>query len=201
MTSNVKYLNRLCLALILLIFTGGAKIHAQQMLGIYLSAADFNKGKLSFPKEKKKKCKVKLHDFSYKPFITVKYCDSIYTLQKDSIFGYKESLGTNYRFYNKKKYPVLNQGESILLYRTETKSGNPKSPDINVHYYFSKDASSPILPLTERNLESCFNENKVFAEFIEIHFKNDEELAEYDYLNKMYKINRLLQLSLKPKND
>ena len=137
----------------------------------------------------------------YKPFITVKYCDSVYTFQKDSIFGYMDNSGINYRFFNKIVYPIINQGEEIIIYRTEATSPNPKDQQIKVLYYFSKNSTSPVIPLTERNLENCFKDNEVFIEFLEIHFKNDSELSEFDHLNKMYKINRLLQLSKNQKNN
>ncbi|HWY12507.1 MAG TPA: hypothetical protein VN026_14335, partial [Bacteroidia bacterium] len=196
MKSNAKYLNRLCLALLVIIFHfPGIKISAQKIEGIYISSSDFSNNKLSLAAGKNKKTKIKLNELFYKSYITVKYCDSVYTLYKDSVFGYRDKSGISYRFFDKTIYPVLNQGEQILLYKKETDSGSPKSPQKVITYYFSKDSGSPVVPLTTANLEKAFTDNKTFKEFLEIHFRNDSELTEYDCANKIYKINRLLELS------
>ncbi len=198
MKTNVKSLYWIYFALMFLFF--GA-LQAQQITGIYLSGADFNSNKMAFSKEKKKKCKIKLHDFSYKNYVTVKYCDSVYTFKKDSIFGYKDNSGVSHRFYGKDIYPIVNQGEQILLYRVEKVTGDTKNRQVYINYYFSKDANSPILPLTINYLERAFSDNKSFSELLEIHFGSSSDLMEYDSLHKMHKINRLLELSKTHKNN
>lgn len=192
MKSNLKSLNGLCLAITLLLFV---RIEAQRISGVYLTGKDFISNQVSFPGTKDKKCKLIKHEKPYKNFINVKYNDSTYTIIKDSIFGYVDQSGTIFRYQNKIFYPIINPNESILMYRIETHSGTPKSPSITINHYFSKDAFSPIQRLTVNNLENTFAENKAFSEFLEIHFKDDESLTEYDNVHHVFKVNRLLQLS------
>ena len=111
------------------------------------------------------------------------------------MFGYKDNSGISYRFFNKVIYPVLNPGENIILYKTVHTSGGIKNPQTLINFYYSKDAYSPVTALTIPNLEKTFSDNKLFQEFLDIHFKQDDELSEYDDTHKMYKINRLLELS------
>lgn len=183
-------------ALYLILFIFNA-LNAQQIVGIYLSDCDFIQNKLSYIKYGKIKFKIKPHDFYYKPYVSVKTKDSVFTFSKDSIFGYKDDDGKTYRFFEEKVYPLLNPSENILLYKQVTKIGEPKYQQIVVHYYFSKNPSSPIIPLTILNLEIYYQDNKYFIEFLEIYFKSNSDLAEYDYNHKIYKLSRLLELSKK----
>ena len=70
-----------------------------------------------------------------------------------------------------------------------------KNQPVQVTYYFSKDAGSAIFPLTMKNVEQAFSDNKAFQELLEIHFKKDNELTDYDTTHKKYELNRLLELS------
>lgn len=169
-------------------------IKAQSVLGIYLSSTDFTSNNLWFKKGVNKKCKIKMHNLSFKLPIKITCGDSILQLSKDSVYGYKDAENSSYRFFNKKTYTIMNPGETILLYKlisvVKTKYEEP-----TYSYYFSKDASSLVLPLNLNNIENTFGSNKMFIDFLEVHFKNDNELLEYDSNHKIYKINRLLELS------
>jgi hypothetical protein len=164
---------------------------AQSFCGLYLTAEDFHIGKLS---HSSKNSKLKLHEIFKKDIIEVRANDSLYTYLKKDIYGYHSNEGIDYRFINEKAYTILNPGETILLYSllaTPTMKGQSPS----YHYYFSNDYKSAILPLNLRNIESSFLTNKKFLEFIEIHFSDNSNLLEYDNIHKIYKINRLLNLS------
>jgi hypothetical protein len=172
----------------------------QQIRGVYLSSNDFQKNKTTFTKGKGIKCKAKLHDEPYKSYINIRYRDSSFVLVKDSIFGYKDIENTQHRFYNKLIYQILNPNEKILLYKIEKKTGSPKNQQIITSYFFSNGANTNILELTIPNLEKTFSDNELFQDYLEIHFKTDNDLIEFDKEHKVYKVNRLLELSTHKKN-
>lgn len=171
-------------------------IYGQNIKGIYLSANDFEIEKLSFhSSSKKSEARLRVH----KSFIKVKFNDSTFAFKKDSIFGYKDKEGYCYRFYNKDIYTILNAGRELVLYRITETTGTPKDPSSFTTYYFSRGASSNIHLLTLAVVLSVFSDNLEFQNLIDIHFRDDADLIEFDRVHKEYKLNRLLELSKKNK--
>ncbi|HKR05282.1 MAG TPA: hypothetical protein VJY62_11675 [Bacteroidia bacterium] len=166
--------------------------------GIYISGNDFDTNKISSFEIKGKKYKLKLHDTFYKPFIEVESGDSTIKLYKDSIFGYRDKGNVSFCFFDKNIYTVMNQREKIILYKRQS-SGGYKNTETIVRYFFSKDASSPILPLTRTNLKDVFQSDSSFYEIIDMCFDSDDELITYDNTYKIFKINRVYEFSHKNK--
>ena len=162
-----------------------------------MSAGDFLSGKITHAG---KHTQLKLHALFEKKHLKVKYNDSIFSYLKKDVYGYVDKEGQAYRFFNNKIYPILNPHESILLYKKTMGTGMRNSP-IEDHYFFSREAGTEILPLSLENLQLAFADNKAFTYILEIHFKNGDDLAEYDSLHNMYKLNRLLNISQKEKNN
>jgi hypothetical protein len=166
--------------------------HAQTAAsGLYKSAEDFLGGHLSCTGNH---VHIKLHDLFKKNSVEVIYHDSTRTFLKETIFGYQDKDGNRYRFFNDESYPVLNPTEKILLYKRTSGAGLRNSPVVDA-YFFSKDVRSEILPLTLKNTEAEFSGDGAFESMIELYFRSDSELIAYDAIHKIYKINRLLQLS------
>ncbi|MFI5151161.1 MAG: hypothetical protein ACHQRM_15620 [Bacteroidia bacterium] len=108
--------------------------------------------------------------------------------------GQSDVDGSKYRISGGKEFQILNPGEKILLYKTSSGTGLKNDPKVE-HYYFSAEAGSEILALTLRNVETVFESNTAFEERIEMTFRNDGDLTMYDPIHKMYKLNRLMQMS------
>ena len=179
---------------LLFCFSGITVIKAQEhQRGIYRSAEDFVSRKLSHAS---KHTHIKLHEVFKKDIIEVKHNDSNYVYKKQEVFGYKENTGEEFRIHEYKFYQILNPTEKILLYKMP--HGIPQKGQVQAYsYFFSKSASSSIiLPLTLKNIENQFTDNSKFDEFLETHFKSDNDLLEYDNIHKVYKLNRLYELSL-----
>ena len=168
------------------------KLRAQSVQGIYLSANDFINNKLSYTKNEN--CKIKMHSAFFNSHIKITCGETSLELSKDSVFGFKDRENISQRFYNKKVYEVINPGANILVYKIKV-TGKTKYEPATYNYYFSKEAKSPVLPLTIKNLETSFSENQMFIDFLEVHFKTDGDLLEYDTNHAMYKVNYLLELS------
>lgn len=125
-----------------------------------------------------------------------------YTLyaQPTSTIFITDNRGYTYRTFNNDKLIVLNPHESIILYKATIKSSIKELPH-KYNYFFSKDSSSNIIPLSIITIENEFANNKVFQFFIELYFKKDAELLEYDAIHHQYKLNRLLQLAKEIKTN
>jgi len=166
-----------------------------QQSGIYLSATDFEAGKLTYAINcKTEKHKIKLHEFLGKDYITVIHDKQPHDLKKKEIFGFKDCGGAIYRLGTDKHYQVMNPTEKILLYVIEFpgSKGQPKKD----YYYFSASASGDIQELTLDNLKKAFPDNHKFHDALDAEFAAGSDLVLYDSFHKMYKVNRLYSNSL-----
>jgi hypothetical protein len=163
--------------------------------GIYKTADDFKTGKLALAVDcKTESHKIKLNDFFGKSYITVVHEGKDYKLEKKDIYGYQLCGGEIYRFVsNTNEYLILNPKEQILIYKEAVVTG--KGSLSHVDYFFSKDAASDVQPLTMENLKAAFPTNHKFQYSMDAAFENDANLARYDSFHKIYKINRILEVS------
>jgi len=166
--------------------------HNEHIRGVYLTAEDFKLRKLTHAS---KHTHLKLHEVFKKDKIEVKLNDSTYTYKKADVYGYRESSGEEYRIIDRKFYLIINPLENILIYKVPRGTAQKGSTQTYA-YYFSVNHSSSLMELTLKNVEKAFANNKKFDEFVEVHFKNDADLLEYDAEHKMYKLNRLYSLSI-----
>jgi len=166
--------------------------------GVYLSANDFKNGKISYAdNHSKEKYKLYLNEIINTSLVKIIKGDSIILLKKDSIFGYRDEENNCYRFYNKNAYRIINPSERILLYSRISLDGVPKYSHFVTNYYFSVNINSPLYPLTKKYLKEVLFNDVLFNVLLEVYFKNDNELIEYDKLNKIYILNHLYELSKK----
>jgi hypothetical protein len=195
------YLTRVGSAILItvMVFCFISKTRAQQQHeGIFLTADDFSSMKISYPHSTlDKKCKITLNETFNTANIKVNIGDSVTTLVKDSIFGYRDKRGTCYRFYNNVPYRILNPNEKILLYSKTILSGVPKNPHNVTTYYFSVNHESPIWPLSIWNLDLAFKDDIVFHLLLNSYFSKNDELVSYDSLNSKYLLNRVYEESQK----
>ena len=181
----------------LLLFSFHTGLIAQiESEGVYLSADDFTKGKISFANNHAdKKYQLHLFEFFNTSLIKISTGDSVITLPKDSIFGYRNKKNVCYRFYKKLAFEILNPTEKILLYSNTTMVSVSKNSYWVTNYFFSLNASSPIYPLTIWNLKTVFYKDVRFHELLDGYFHYDNELTAYDNLNKIYFLNRIYEES------
>lgn len=164
--------------------------------GLFITAADFNSGKLSYKKNSDKKYKLKLHEFANTSIIKLLINDSTITLKKDSIFGYRDKRNKIYRFYKNTKYQIINPNEKTLLLYSSITLGGQKNTQTQINYFFSLDANSPVYKLTKCNLKTIFLNNPSFKDLLDIYFACDKTLTDYDSYSKTYTLNKIEKLSL-----
>lgn len=162
--------------------------------GLYRSADDFRKHRLTLAVDCQTAThKLRLHEFSGKPYMTVIHGGKSYQVAKDSLFGFRDCDGRDYRFAaNNQHYPVLNPGEDLLIYKVE-QAAVGKNPGF-VRLYFSPTAAAPMLPLTLLAVKRAFPDNHRFHDLLDAQFQGGD-LAAYDALHRMTKLNWLLRQS------
>lgn len=162
--------------------------------GIYLTAQDFQNQKLSYGiNYKTEKHKIDDWLFLNGSQVKVKHKGMEIMLEKAEVYGYKNTRGETFRFVNDIAYQVLNSGESILLYKRTVQTSPLVNPTVREeeHYYFSKDAASPVIDLTIANLKRTYKNDVRFIKTIEKYFQKDEELVSYDSKRQVYTVSRL----------
>lgn len=193
MPSNKKYWSRnlYCLTATLLLFP---YLRGQQLWPVFIKADDFTNYLIVGAKDSCN-CKVKLSLAGSK--IKIVCPEKKLKLSIDSVYGFVGNDGFFKRCASHCIYTILNPGENLLIYKTETYSQDPRNFISTTAFYFSKTPDSDIKPLTLKNVISEFKDNPRFLTFVELHFNSNSSLSEYSEEYNQFKLNRLLQLSLK----
>ena len=162
--------------------------------GLYRSAADFRSHRLTLGVDCKTGThKLRMNEFMGRPYVTVVHGGKPYQVAKDSLFGFRDCDGQNYRFATDYHHlPILYPEEELLLYRvTQPAVGkNPGRED----GYFSASAAAPIQVLTLLNVKRAFPDNHRFHDLLDAQLGNGD-LTAYDEMHRMTKINWLLRQS------
>lgn len=194
MRTNVTSLNGNAIALMIGLVCLFFSMNSQTVSGIFLGEDDFKNRKASYQTTNQSKYCIRVRNgFSNKKIKIKNKANTLY-LSKDSIYGYITKTGKIFRFYKRTEYELLNYGEEIQLYRLQV-SMPIKNQKVAYEYYFSNNSGSEIKALTIRNILMSFSDYPSFTQMIEIRYKTDNELIEYDTYHNQYKINRLLTLS------
>jgi hypothetical protein len=162
-------------------------------LGIYIKATDYESSILPVQK-------VVLNHLFSSPYITVWQSGRKIRMNKDSIFGYRDEEGRSYRFfknYNDEYQIIENRG--IVVYSLQRPIYNSKGISMQyTHlYFFSRGLSGYVYPLTINNLKDQFQENETFVKLLSTSFSCNEPIYTYSTERKIFKINDLLDKSLK----
>lgn len=165
----------------------------QKISGVFIDSSDYTNQILLFKEYKIKNCTVR-------KLIKIHNCDTTILLQKDSIFGFQTKEGNVFRFYKGQDCLLLNSNEEIKIYQYVIRYQNSKNPYQEVSYYYSTKSDNNLKDLTIKNILKDYSENKNFQLLIEIYFKHDYELIQFDSINHQFKINRLLTLSRQNSN-
>jgi hypothetical protein len=123
--------------------------------------------------------------------VNIKIGNKKQQLSKNEYYGYRDENNVVYRFFENQTYELLNPKEKIFIYRKKV-LGGPKGNFPMYKYYFSLTPESKLIELSIHNIKTSFKEDKKLLEKIDLHFKNDVELIEYDSFNKKFKLNNVL---------
>jgi len=167
-----------------------------QKSGVFKSFADYTSGKMEYGIDcATEKHKIKLNDFLGKNYITVVHEGKPYDLKKAEIWGFQLCDEKIVRFQGKEDYSVGDKDILWVYSKQSPVSGNAKtgSSKTVTTFYFSKGGDGEIKELTLLNLKAAFPDNHMLHDAIDVQFKTDASLGEYDEFHKHYKINHLLE--------
>lgn len=166
--------------------------------GIYKTSGDYKQRKLSYAiNYKTEKHKINSNMLFNSADIKVKHDSKSYTLLKSETYGYRSTKGEEFRFVDKKEYRILNPGQDLLMYVYKHPSHSPKEAEkYGPQYFFSTDAASSPQSLTKANLKAAYPENHKLHDEVDVAFKSDSELYSYDQFHKMYKLNRIMKMTM-----
>jgi hypothetical protein len=163
--------------------------------GIYKTARDLKDEKLSYIVNcDSSSGKIRLNHFFSGKRVDVKQNGKEYSLSKDSVFGYRDCKGKDFRFHggNSRDYKV-EEIKGLIIYSALVNDPNYTGKGIKLvtAYFFSKDLNSDILPLTAKYLKQVFQNDTRFCNMI----SSLGDITSYDETHKMYTINYLLTQS------
>jgi hypothetical protein len=198
---NMRYkLNNIILALagLLVVALVAVPITAADKTtsGIYLTAEDYQNGKLSFEAAAGSPHKLELHDVSDKPYIHVTHGNETQAFEKSQLYGFRDSEGRSYRFVRNQEYQIL-EAKELYIYSVGSAQDLKSRAAIATApgYHFSVGASGTALRLTRDNLKKAFPDAHRFHSSLDRTFKGDSELSQYDKSRKTFTVNRLLSES------
>ncbi|HXL54868.1 MAG TPA: hypothetical protein VN958_01340 [Chitinophagaceae bacterium] len=109
----------------------------------------------------------------------------------------KESV-TSSTATKEKGYTIINAGEPITIYKYQHLSHSPKEAEKYAPKYFFTTGSSDVLQeLTKMNLKRAFPDEHAFHDALDVNFREDKELINYDDFHKMYKVSRVYNTTVK----
>jgi hypothetical protein len=183
------------LAVLLLSSPGTAQVPLQKTSGVYLTAADYKNGRLSFEGDCGSKAhRLELHDVLHKTYIHVTHETEKRRFAKSDLFGFRACDGNDYRFASNLEHQILETRE-LYIYAREVYVSHGRGRHTVRGYFFSAGAEGPVLTLTLENLRKAFPANQKFHDALDAAFGAKQKLSEYDGSQKMFKVNRLLTAS------
>lgn len=173
------------------------KLFAQNKLqGIYLTANDFINNNITYSPIEARKYKFHLNEFTHNHFIKIIIGDTAYQFFKDSVFAFRDKEGICYRLNKRSDYQIISFNHTIVLYK-QTTNGGYKNTETITKYYFSVNAKTPLFSLNKWNLKNEYPNNYEFHELLDMYFKSDDDLNNYDCYYHTYKLNIVLKKSIK----
>jgi hypothetical protein len=161
--------------------------------GIYLSPEQFGQHTISYPFDCQTD-KFRLNNFLGGAGIQLIRNGEKHSFAKDTIFGYRDCNGIDYRFYLKTAYRILDTAGFLLYSNTRLEQGSKIARPATL-YFFSASSASPIQPLTIANLQKAFYTNPVFCYKLDSEFRSDAALITRLSSDKTYKLKHIYQQS------
>jgi hypothetical protein len=165
--------------------------------GLFVTAADFTEGRLSFEGDCSAKThNVNVHDFLHRRYVDVTHDSKRYRYQKSNLFGFRACDGRRYRFGGTREYEVLEAKEIyIYAYQAWVRAGRISR---KVRYYsFSVGPDGPLLSLTPDNLKRAFPGDSRFHASLD-RLAGPTGVQKYDQAHQMFTVNWLRMTSREP---
>jgi hypothetical protein len=139
-----------------------ATAQSSKTSGVYLTATDYENGKLGFEGDCRSKFhKLQIHDYWNKPYIDVKHDSEQHRYSKGNVFGFRACDGRDYRFVSNLQYQIL-EAKELYIYGRDVSVPQGRGTRTVHEHYFSVGANGSVQALTTENLKRAFPENHRF---------------------------------------
>ena len=165
--------------------------------GLYITAADFESGRLADAIACQTDSRpVEPDAFSTGAQVQWPAGTASKRYPKAEIFGFRACDGTNVRFVRGANFRVV-RAPPLYLYQHEYRVSAGKGGfRLLAEYGFSTTAADSVRPLTLDALKRAYPENHRFHDLLDLAFRSDEELMRYDEFHHEYRVARLLRGTL-----
>lgn len=162
---------------------------SNSILGLYKSKSDFDNKILTYQSKfnSVNTILIKLYDLFKSHYVTIKENGNKIKIAKDSIYGFKKSDNSIYRFQNNQVYKILDTSKAIIIYHMNLPQRQTGKINIT-RYTYSVGFNGIIKTLSINNLLEDFSSNTTFCKAIKVNFHYNTELVELDECTKQYKI-------------
>ena len=181
--------------LILMSLMVSANSYAKIVSGIYMSAADYKSGKLTYDSDNaRSKTRIYIHDFFWNmPGVKIISDGKKYAYKKSELYGFRDQNNNVYRFYDNTKYRIAEAGK-IYIYVQERNIAQSKGYKVVNAYYFSTTPNGNILPVS--NLKNVYRSNDTFCDLLDQYF-GSVDVAAYDVKHATFRVNYVYSKSIK----
>ena len=111
---------------------------------------------------------------------------------KDSVFGFRACDGTTVRFVAGENYQLV-QESPLYLYDVQRTVDVGKGREQVHDFFFSVAADDSIRPLTRAALKHAYSTNRKFRDLLDLNFRTDEELTQFDGGKNEFKVALILR--------
>ena len=170
---------------------------ARHQSGLYITAADFESGRLADAIACQTDSRpVERDAFSTGAQVQWPAGTTSKRYPKAEIFGFRACDGTNVRFVRGANFRVV-RAPPLYLYQHEYRVSAGKGGfRLVADYAFSTTVADSVRPLTLDALKRAYPENHRFHDLLDLAFRSDEELMRYDEFHHEYRVARLLRETL-----
>ncbi|HEY6899003.1 MAG TPA: hypothetical protein VI233_00110 [Puia sp.] len=105
---------------------------------------------------------------------------------KDTLYGYRDCQGIDYRFYQKAAYQIIDTAGFYVYSYTRLVQGEKIARPATT-YFFSTHPTSFIQPLTVANLQKAFSSHPKFCSRLDAEFRSDAALNNTPKLKYAYR--------------
>jgi len=200
MLSNIEKVKKLIPGFVLILLSLNPELLAQKATsGVFLSADDFVKNKISFANTKTMSAyKIHLHKLVSIFTIKIVHGDSVVKLRKETIFGYRDSKMNDFRIVHGQEYKIQ-ENKSLVIYSANQRvyfgGGHMQSSIMVPVYYFSLGPEGKIQPLTIPALKKAFPDNLKFHDLLDVEFGDGAAISDFNREQNMFQVNFLFKKS------
>ena len=156
--------------------------------GLFLSVNDYKADHISIPItcEKKKKA-IRVSDFFLRPYVTFYTSQGKQQIPINQVFAFRDCRNHSFRIWNQKAYRICDTSAlkiySLAHWRPDRMQAL-RSPHFHhvdkyvTDYFFSRNDSSEIIPLTCAQLVTAFEKSEGVVNLIHAHFGDNRSLKE-----------------------